>query len=160
MHNHSLLHQQIHNQCLFGCKPKNHFHVYWWTHLLSHEAHPQYQNILNLYVDKHSNFHSSRSLNYKLFTRTTRDHFQRIIIKAAANDNYPFESGAHIRDAYCHTLSQDAHLHLDERSYEACEMYVNGQYWGVYEIREKVDDKDFTSYNYSQDEPNIQMLKT
>lgn len=100
------------------------------------------------------------ALNYKLFTRTTRDHFQRIIIKAAANDNYPFESGAHIRDAYCHTLSQDAHLHLDERSYEACEMYVNGQYWGVYEIREKVDDKDFTSYNYSQDEPNIQMLKT
>ncbi len=101
------------------------------------------------------------AVNYKLFTRTPRDHFKDIIIKAAANDNYPFENGsAHIRDAYCHTLSQDAQLHLDERTYEACEMYVNGQYWGVYEIREKVDDDNYTSYYYNQDQPNIQMLKT
>lgn len=101
------------------------------------------------------------ALNWKLFTHTNRRHFKDVIIKAAANDNYPFETGgAHIRDAYCHTLSQNANLHLDERSYEACELYVNGQYWGVYEIREKVDDNDYTDYYYNQDEPNIQMLKT
>jgi gliding motility-associated-like protein len=101
------------------------------------------------------------AVNWKLFRRSTRDHFKDIIIKAAANDNYPFEPGsAHIRDAYCQTLSQDGNLHLDERTYEACEMYVNGQYWGVYEIREKVDDNDYTSYYYNQDDPNVQMLKT
>ncbi|HEU4719217.1 MAG TPA: CotH kinase family protein, partial [Bacteroidia bacterium] len=68
--------------------------------------------------------------------------------------------GAHIRDAYVHTLSQDGNLHLDVRTYEPCILYVNGQYWGVYEIREKVDDLDYTSYYYDQDDPNVQMLKT
>jgi gliding motility-associated-like protein len=101
------------------------------------------------------------AVRWKLFHRKQRNKFQRIIIKAAANDNYPFETGgAHIRDAYVHDLSQKGQLHLDERSYEPCILYVNGQYWGVYEIREKVDDADFTSYYYDQDEPNIQMLKT
>jgi gliding motility-associated-like protein len=101
------------------------------------------------------------ALNWKIFSRTNRDHFKNVIIKAAANDNYPFETGgAHIRDAYCHTLSQDGNLHLDERSAEFCEVYVNGQYWGVYDIREKVDDNDYTDYYFNQDEPNIQMLKT
>lgn len=100
------------------------------------------------------------ALNWKIFRRTNRDHFKAVILKAAANDNYPFENGAHVRDAYCHTLSQDAHLHLDERTSEFCEVYMNGQYWGVYDIREKVDDNDFTDEYFGQDEPYIQMLKT
>jgi PKD repeat protein len=37
---------------------------------------------------------------------------------------------------------------------------LNGEYWGVYEIREKVDDSDFTDYYYDQDVPDIQFLKT
>lgn len=100
------------------------------------------------------------ALDWPLFHRKDRPSFQKVIIKAAANDNYPFEDGAHIRDAYCHDISQEAHLALDERSYEACILYVNGAYWGVYEIREKVDDHDFTDYYYNQDANNLQFLKT
>jgi gliding motility-associated-like protein len=100
------------------------------------------------------------ALDWKLFRRKDRDEFQRIMIKAAANDNYPFENGAHIRDAYVHTLSQEADLHMDERTWEPCILYVNGQYWGVYDYREKVDDHDFTTYYYDQDENNLQFLKT
>lgn len=103
----------------------------------------------------------NHGFTYKLFARKDRDEFQRLIFKPAANDNFSFQpGGAHIRDAFVHTLSHDADLHLDERTYEPCILYVNGQYWGVYEIREKVDDKDFTSYYYDQDEPNIHFLKT
>lgn len=100
------------------------------------------------------------ALEHTLFARKDRDEYQRIIIKAAANDNYPFEDGAHIRDAYVHTLSHDGDLHMDERTYEPVILYQNGIYWGVYEIREKVDDHDFTSYYYDQDEFNLQFLKT
>ncbi len=92
---------------------------------------------------------------------TDRDEFQRIILKAAANDNYPFEfGGAHIRDAYVHTLSQLANLELDERTSESCILYVNGKYWGVYELREKVDDHDFTKYYYDQGRQWIDFIKT
>ncbi len=100
------------------------------------------------------------SISHKIFPNKERKKFQRLILKAAANDNYPFINGAHIRDAYVQTLSQRASLELDERTYEPCILYVNGQYWGVYEIREKVDDPDFTRHYYDQGEKWIDYIKT
>ena len=108
-------------------------------------------------------FGYNHALQDKIFDTKDRDKFQRVIVKAAANDNYPFSygsSGAHIRDAYVNHLSQLAGLKLDERSTHSCILYLDGEYWGVYEIREKVDDHDFTDYYYDQDKNNIQYLKT
>jgi len=99
-------------------------------------------------------------VEHQIFPEKTRDKFQRLILKPAANDNVSFEDGAHIRDAYVHTLSQKAHLALDERTWKPCIVYLNGQYWGVYEIREKVDDHDFTKYYADQDKYHLQYLKT
>ena len=103
------------------------------------------------------------ALQDQVFATKTRNKFQRVIVKAAANDNYPFSyggTGAHIRDAYVHHLSQIGDLRLDERSTSSCIVYLNGAYWGVYEMREKVDDHDFTDYYYDQDKNNLQYLKT
>ena len=117
------------------------------------------------------------ALKNQLFANKSRTKFQRIILKAGASDNYPFEGqansnypgelgGAHIRDSYVQALSQQGDLHLDERTHQSCILYMDGQYWGVYEVREKVDDSDFLDYYYDQDEqwvdsPNhIQYLKT
>ncbi len=101
------------------------------------------------------------ALRHGIFNITNRDKFQRVMWKAAANDNYPFQAGgAHIRDAFIAELSQRSGLELDERSYEPCVLYLNGQYWGIYETREKVDDPDFTEYNYDQDRLDLFFLKT
>jgi len=109
----------------------------------------------------HDQFGYDYAVKHKIFDNTDRDKFQRLILKAAANDNYPFEEGgAHIRDAYVHKLSQIADLEMDERSYEPCVVYMNGEYWGVYEIREKVDDHDYTDYYYDQGEFDIDFMKT
>ncbi len=97
----------------------------------------------------------------ELFRTKDRSKYQRLIIKSAANDNYPFSyggSGAHIRDSYVQSLSQIADLRMDERSFEPCILFLNGEYWGLYEIREKVDDIDFTDYYYEQD--SVGFLKT
>lgn len=103
------------------------------------------------------------ALKDQVFQTKSRDEFQRVIVKAAANDNYPFSygsSGAHIRDAYINHLSQISDLRMDERSTHSCIVYLNGDYWGVYEMREKVDDHDFTDYYYDQSKNNLQYLKT
>lgn len=100
------------------------------------------------------------AVHHTIFPEKDRDEFQRLILKPAANDNYPFEDGAHIRDAYVHTLSNRAELKMDERTWRPCVLYLNGQYWGVYELREKVDDHDFTSEYYDQGEYDLQFLKT
>jgi hypothetical protein len=99
-------------------------------------------------------------LKHKFFTERDRTKFQRLILKAGANDNYPTAGGAHVRDAYVHTLALRGGLDLDMRASRACVVYVNGQYWGVYDLREKADDADYTDYYYGQDEPYIDYIKT
>ncbi len=100
-------------------------------------------------------------LKQKFFKERTRNKFQRVILKAAANDNFPGETGgAHIRDSYVHTLAIQGGLNVDARTHLSCVLYVNAQYWGVYDLREKVDDADFTSYYYDQDEPEVDYIKT
>ncbi|MGV3629579.1 MAG: CotH kinase family protein [Bacteroidota bacterium] len=99
-------------------------------------------------------------IEHQIFPEKNRDEFQKIIIKAAANDNYPAEQGAHIRDSYVHTLSQKAKLKMDERTWKPCILYLNGRYWGVYDIREKVDDSDFTEHYYNQGSDDMYFLKT
>ena len=98
----------------------------------------------------------------ELFREKDRGEYQRLIMKAAANDNYPFAPGspAYVRDQYIQSLSQVGDLRLDERSHESCVLYVNGDYWGVYDVREKVDDLDFTDYYYEQGYGNVDFLKT
>lgn len=106
-------------------------------------------------------FGNDSEIHNKIFKLSDRKDFQRIILKAAANDNYPaINNSAHIRDAYVHELAQKAHMDLDVRSYEPCVLYVNGAYWGVYELREKVDDKDYTDYYYKLNEKEIDFIKT
>ena len=72
------------------------------------------------------------ALKDDLFYTKDRDEYQRVIVKAAANDNYPASfggSGAHIRDAYIQHLSQISDLRMDERSSSNCILYMNGRYW-------------------------------
>ncbi len=106
-------------------------------------------------------FGQNDGLYFKVFRTKNREHYQRLILKAGASDNYPFENGgAHIRDAYVQALSHESELRVDERTFEPGVLYMNGQYWGVYDIREKVDDHDFTLHYYDQDKDNLLFLKT
>lgn len=105
-------------------------------------------------------FGYAADLQHQIFPDSPRDKFQRVILKPAASDNYSFENGAHIRDAFVHTLSIRADMNLDERTWRPCVVYLNGEYWGVYEIREKADDHDYTDYYFSQDKFNLRYLKT
>ena len=126
----------------------------------------EHGNDSNAYPQKGFDYITRDQMGYddvvdaELFHLSNRGKFQRLIFKAAANDNYPFSGGAHVRDAYCQTLSGLADLHLDERTSESCVLYINGQYWGVYEYREKVDDSDFTNRYYDQGRYDIDFLKT
>jgi hypothetical protein len=106
-------------------------------------------------------FGYDNDIDHEFFADVTdRTGYQRMIAKAAANDNYPASSGgAHVRDAYVHHLSQLGGLELDERSTFFHTLFLNGDYWGVYDTREKVDDDDYTDYYYGQDEFEMDFIK-
>ena len=117
--------------------------------------------------------HDQRSIDYitrdecgynyairdNLIPLTDRDEFQRIILRAAGDDNYPgIDSSAHLRDYFVENTATIGGLHLDCRKGQKGVLYVNGQYWGIYGFREKVNDHDFTKYYYDQGKYDIYYL--
>lgn len=106
------------------------------------------------------------ALEEQLFPLTQRDEFQRIILRASGDDNYPAahhpqnEGSAHVRDAYIHNLAKRGGLNLDVRTAEKCIVYLNGKYWGVYDMREIPDDHDYTDFYYGQGKYDIQYVLT
>ncbi len=99
------------------------------------------------------------AIHEKLFSLSDRNDFQRIIIRASGDDNYPgIDSSAHMRDMFIHKLANKNDMKLDMRRGERCVVYANGQFWGIYSIREKVSDADYTEYYYGQDKYNIQYV--
>lgn len=107
----------------------------------------------------------SKGIKEKLFKNYDRDEFQRVILRAAGDDNFPgttsdHEGCAHLRDAYFQNLCLDGGLKLDGRRGAKAVVYLNGSYWGVYDIREIPDDHDYTDYNYNQGKYDIQYILT
>lgn len=113
----------------------------------------------------------SAALEDTIFSATDRDEFQRIILRASGDDNYPADNvpadpnnvhdgGCHIRDEYVHTLCKNGNMKVDVRTVERAIVFLNGQYWGVYALREKPNDHDYTEYNYNQDKYDVQWLST
>jgi gliding motility-associated-like protein len=126
----------------------------------------EHGNDSNAYAQRGFDYVTRDAMGYSdalvadVFPHTDRDHYERLIFKAAANDNYSFAGGAHLRDFYCHEISILADLKLDERAGLYCIVYINGEYWGVYDVREKADDIDYTDYYFDQPEGYVDYLKT
>jgi len=121
------------------------------------------------YPQKGIRFHSqdrfgyASTIDYPIMQTSPRQKYDVIILKAGASDNFPDGGGfnspvAHIRDAFVQTFAEKNALNVDTRRYEPCILYVNGQYWGVYEIRERVD-TDYTDFYYNQPNDKVDMLR-
>lgn len=105
----------------------------------------------------------NNALKHKFFQDTrlgksNRKEFQHVILKAGASDNFPGDNTVecHMRDAFVQSYAFRKDLELDGRRYKPVIMYVNGKYWGVYELREAFEE-DYTDYYYNQ--PDIMELK-
>ncbi len=100
------------------------------------------------------------SMSHKIFSTSSRDEFNVMILKAAGSDN--FDGGpspaAHMRDAFCQSLAIKYDLEMDARNYEPAILFVNGQYWGLYEVRERVDE-DYAEYYYGQSKNKVDILR-
>lgn len=102
----------------------------------------------------------------ELFTYSDRDEYQRFMFRASGDDNYPangdlnHEGSCHIRDEFVHTLAQKGGMKLDVRVVERVVVFLNGEYWGLYGLRERPADHDYTVEYYDQDKYNLHYLAT
>ena len=102
----------------------------------------------------------------KLFTYSDRDEYQRFMFRASGDDNYPaiddwaHEGSTHVRDEYVHALALEGGMELDVRAVERVLVFLNGAYWGVYGLRERPADHDYTNEYYDQDKYHLQYIAT
>ena len=108
----------------------------------------------------------SKAVNAPLFGYSDRNEYQKFMFRNSGDDNYPaindgnHDGATHIRDEYVHTLSQLGGMELDQRAVERVILFLNGQYWGVYGMRERPVDHDYTDEYYDQGKYDIQYLST
>ena len=108
----------------------------------------------------------SKAVLAELFSHSDRDEYQKFMFRNSGDDNYPaindgdHDGSAHIRDEYVQTLALEGDMKLDTRSVQRAILFLNGQYWGLYGMREKVVDHDFTDEYHDQDKYNLQYLAT
>ncbi|MFK8010328.1 MAG: CotH kinase family protein [Saprospiraceae bacterium] len=108
----------------------------------------------------------SKAVNAPLFSYSDRDEYQKFMFRNSGDDNYPaiddndHEGSAHIRDEYVQHLAMKGGMKLDTRANERVVLFLNGQYWGVYGMRERPVDHDYTDEYYDQGKYEIQYLST
>lgn len=90
------------------------------------------------------------NLSYKFFNDLTDNQFKRLTLRNGGGDFY----GTMFRDAMNHVLIKE--LHCETESYQPAITFINGEYWGILNIREKYDDNYFEQ-NFGFD--NVDMLE-
>ncbi|MCI9233677.1 MAG: hypothetical protein HFH08_03645 [Bacilli bacterium] len=84
------------------------------------------------------------SLHYPVFDNRDFSIFNTLVLRSGSQDS----ENAFLRDILTTSLMEESEAEV--QSYKSMILYINGEYWGVYNIREKVDD-EFLSNHYNVD---------
>lgn len=93
-------------------------------------------------------------INFKIFKERQNDSFQHLVLRNAGGDF----NKAHCRDGLIHRFILREQLNLDAQAYQPLVVYINGQYWGVQEFRER-SDGDYIQDNYGFDPDAIDLIE-
>ena len=88
---------------------------------------------------------------FPFFKEESLDNYNRILLRNSGND----WNNSLIRDAMLQTLLKD--FNVETQAYRPTILYVNGEYWGVYNIRERFD-SDYFATKYGIRPENIDIL--
>lgn len=91
--------------------------------------------------------------DYPLFPDKSIDSFKRFLLRCSSND---FNS-TFIRDAMMNTLVI-GQMDVDYQAYQPAIVYINGAFWGLYNIREKTN-QFYPESNYNIDADNVDLIE-
>lgn len=107
------------------------------------------------------NMYGQSTLDYPFFENNSQQGFKRLILRNSGND---FPTNIWEPDRFSRTLFRDAaiqkimgHLNVDTQDYSPVIVFVNGEYWGIHNIRERFD-KHFLERVHGVDPDNIDLL--
>ena len=98
-------------------------------------------------------------LNYKLFDTVDSSVFESIVLRTGSQDEFQYSKRVIIRDIVATSLMHDF-TKVDVQAYKPVVVYINGKYWGLYFIREKVDENFVANhYNVKTTEKDTDILR-
>ena len=96
--------------------------------------------------------YGNKAINYKIFEDKDIDNFRRLILRNGGNDGTQLKK-THIRDAFTHKIYQQINPDYAVAAYRPVHVYINGNYWGIYNLRERQDEHYIKqNFGYSKDE--------
>ncbi len=102
----------------------------------------------------------SSDLHYDLFRGLARDangeaitSFSRLLLRNSGND----VGHSYIRDAYMQRVS--ASLHVDTMAAATTLVFINGEFWGVYNIRERYS-PEYVESHYGVQKENVTVIES
>lgn len=99
------------------------------------------------------NRYGSESIKYPFFENLPYEEFRRIIIRNTGSHVYR----TYFKDAFLQRLMRTAKI--DYQEHKPIVTYINGEYWGIYEVRERLDVHYFCR-KYGFDEDKIDLLSS
>ena len=96
--------------------------------------------------------YGNKKFKYKLFPDSESDNYNNFVLRNSGND---FERTM-LRDGFI-TTSLDG-LDFDKQDYRPTITYINGQFWGLYNLREKVNEH-FIEMHHDVDADEIDLLE-
>lgn len=106
------------------------------------------QKSLNIYFREK---YGLKKIESPLFSYSDVADFKRLIFRNAGND---FPDG-HFKDSYLTQVIKGLNIEIQE--YEPIVVFINGEYWGMHNMREKMDRHHF-KYKYDLPEEDINVL--
>lgn len=98
---------------------------------------------------------SSSRIEYPVFANRPFDSYKSLVLRASGQD----AALSRIRDVLVQSLLDDADVDLANQAFIQCIVYLNGQYWGVYNLREKIS-KFYIAQHYGiQDVDSLDILR-
>lgn len=105
------------------------------------------------YAIRFKSEYGASELVYNLFDNRDTSVYQSLVLRSGSQD---YEH-AFIRDILGTSLVDDYTL-IDTQSYKPSILYINGKYYGIYNIREKIND-DFIANHYNVDPSKLNLIQ-
>ncbi len=96
--------------------------------------------------------YGTSEIDYRLFAGKGIDSFQAFILRNSGND----WNGTMYRDAMLQTLTKN--MDIDRQAYRPAVVFLNGEYWGIQNIREKLNEHYLAS-NHDVEATAVDLLE-
>ncbi|MBN2000128.1 CotH kinase family protein [candidate division KSB1 bacterium] len=101
------------------------------------------------------NMYGTEYIDYPLFPDYPVTRFFSFLLRNTGSDNTFNEGGVQFRDGLSALLVKN--LDIDCQMYRPCVLYINGEYWGIYSIREK-QNEEYLATHHGVDPDNVDIL--